>query len=239
MTGLASKADLAMAGSRCDKAGMSPFSVHCAPPLLVVTFDEPQAMLSWSLTRPGFVTASSIAWLRVSEADLPIGGDPATLLTTRVNAAGYVDAVPMMTSRDVSKHHLAHAEAGTAHAACLATVGLANAGRIGSGARSTEPLGTINIMVHVDCPLSTAAMVEALSIATEARTAAVIDLGWRVDGEIVTGTGTDCIVLASPQRADGASYAGLHTDIGAAIGRAVYSAVKDGGEEWIAERSSR
>lgn len=217
---------------------MKAFAVTCAGPVLTATFLQPQTMLSWSLTRPGFVTARSVAWLRVSDADLPIGVDPAAMLETRLAAAGQADAVQLMTSRDVGKNHRAEAVCGNATASCLATVGLANAGRVGEPSGPGAVAGTINLLAHVDRSLSPAALIEALSIAAAARTAAIIDLGWRRDGKVVTGTGTDCIVVAAPQMGTGTgeAFAGLHTDIGAAIGRAVYDAVRRGGLEWIAER---
>jgi adenosylcobinamide amidohydrolase len=58
----------------------------------------------------------------------------------------------------------------------------------------------------------------------------------RPDGKPVTGTGTDCIVVAAPGTDGGEAFAGLHTDIGAAIGRAVYDAVLQGGMAWVSER---
>jgi adenosylcobinamide amidohydrolase len=97
-------------------------------------------------------------------------------------------------------------------------------------------VGTINLLAHVDRPLSQAALIEAVSIATEARTVAIIDLDWRQGGKTVTGTGTDCIAVAAPSMDGGDNFAGLHTDIGAAIGRAVYEAVSQGGALWVEEQ---
>lgn len=77
--------------------------------------------------------------------------------------------------------------------------------------------------------LSEAARLEALSIAAEARTAGIMDLGLTRNGRIVTGTGTDCIVVASPCGGPDAPFAGLHTDIGVSLGLAIYDAVTAGG----------
>src|SRR6185312_9023469 len=95
---------------------------------------------------------------------------------------------------------------------------------------------TINLLAHVDRPLSQGALIETVSIAAQARTAAIVDLDLRQHGKPVTGTGTDCIVVAAPCMDGGEAFAGLHTDIGAAIGRAVYDAVLQGGTAWISER---
>ncbi|PWB84546.1 MAG: hypothetical protein C3F11_00765 [Methylocystaceae bacterium] len=51
-------------------------------------------------------------------------------------------------------------------------------------------------------------------------------------GNFRHGTGTDRIVIAAPQ-GDGVEYCvGLHTDIGEAIGRAVYDAAFEGARTW-------
>lgn len=215
---------------------MTAFAISCRGPFLVAEFDQPQAMLSWSLTRPGFVEADSVAWLHVRDDELSLDIDAALFLKNRMEAAGLGEAVQLMTSRDVRHHHLARASSGRIDAACLATVGLGNAGRVGGEPSGGKAAGTINLLVHVSEPLSQAALVEALSIATEARTAAIIGLDWRVGGRTATGTGTDCIVIAAPRDGAARQFAGLHTDVGAAIGRAVHEAVRRGGEEWIGER---
>jgi adenosylcobinamide amidohydrolase len=215
---------------------MSAFAVSCAAPFLVAEFAAPQSMVSWSLTRPGFVTARKVVWLGVRDDDLSLGVDPAALLETKMAAAGHADAVQLMTSRDVGRHHLATASSGTVTSTCLATVGLSNATRVGMPPLPAKPAGTINLLAHVDRPLGEAALIEAVSIATQARTAAVMDANWRPRGTAVTGTGTDCIVIAAPARPRGEAFAGLHTDIGAAIGRAVYDAVSQGCVAWIDEK---
>lgn len=213
------------------------FSVRRAAPFLIAEFDTPQTMLSWSLTRPGFVVARSVVWLEVRDGDLPIHVDPAELLRRRMDEAGHGEAVQLMTSRDLVHHHLASAAAGAVTSSCLATVGLSNAGRIGEPFDGSAAIGTINLLAHVDACLSEAAHLEALSIATEARTAAVMDLGLKRSGRTVTGTGTDCIVVACPHGGSQLPFAGLHTDIGLSLGRAVYDAVIAGGLQWLVERS--
>jgi adenosylcobinamide amidohydrolase len=177
-----------------------------------------------------------VAWLQVRNADLPLGVDPAALLKSKMAVAGHEDAIQLMTSRTVQKHHVAMAGFGGVNAACLATVGLGNAGRVGESPAVGAVAGTINLLAHIDRPLSPAALIEALSVATEARTAVIIDLDWRQRGKSVTGTGTDCIVVAAPVGTNAEHFAGLHTDIGAAIGGAVYEAVRRGGELWVAEQ---
>ena len=232
------KALVANSAAICDRWFMLPFTIHCSGPVLAAEFPDRQSILSWSLTRPGFVSACSVAWLEVRNDDLTLDVDPVLLLRERLADAGYGEAVQMMTSRSVQKHHVATSRSGEAHAACLATVGLSNAGRVGELAQMKRPVGTINLLVHINKPLSVAAHIEAMSIAAEARTAAIIELGLDVGGKAATGTGTDCIAVSAPhgQVEAAASYAGLHTNIGAALGGAVYDAVSEGSRLWMKEQ---
>ncbi len=221
---------------------MTHFTISCAGPILAARFTEVQTVLSWSLTRPGFVTTRSVAWLEVSNDDLPLGVDPTQFLSERLETAGYGDAVQMMTSRQVAKHHLVIRREGEVEAACLATVGLSNAGRVGQVSSLMTLAGTINLLVHINQPLSIGAFIEALSVAASARTAAIMELGIKVNDETATGTGTDCIAVAAPCEGNNgkkmAPHAGLHTDIGAVIGGAVYHAIAEGGRMWLAERAA-
>ena len=216
-----------------------PFALTCRPPHLVAAFDAPQAMLSWSLTRPGFQTARRVAWREVRNADLPPSLDPVAGIAALMAKAGYADAIPLITSRDITRHHLVQSQVETVTATCLATCGLSNGERVGR--RCTEPVplpGTVNVLLHVSEPLSAAAMIETLSIVTQARTAAILEAGVRREGVVVTGTGTDCIVVAAPEGAGGAQFAGLHTAIGEASGDAVYRAIREGVAVWQADWSA-
>jgi adenosylcobinamide amidohydrolase len=108
-----------------------------------------------------------------------------------MDEVGHGEAVQLMTSRSLTHYDLASATTGPVMSICLATVCLSNAGRIGEPSEGDAPVSTINLLAHIGVPLTEAACLEALSIATEARTAAVID--HKRDGKIVIGTGTDCI----------------------------------------------
>lgn len=118
---------------------------------------------------------------------------------------------------------------------CCVTAGVSNAARAGVE-RTTFPAswtpGTINIMLVVDGRMTPAAMVNAVITATEAKAAALSDLGVRdaENGLAATGTTTDAIMLGVSQRAEWPllhAYAGTATDLGGAIGRLVYDAVRE------------
>nr|WP_237690983.1 adenosylcobinamide amidohydrolase [Paenibacillus caui] len=126
---------------------------------------------------------------------------------------------------------------------CCVTAGVGNGAKAGVR-RTTFPAdyvpGTINIMLAVNGRLTPAAMVNALMTATEAKAAALADLGIRdpETGGVATGTTTDAVMLAvSQSRAGGPlhKYAGTATDLGGRIGRLVYAAVT----ESLADRSER
>lgn len=210
-----------------------PFSIALDPPFIIVTFTEPQRVLSWSMSRPGFQITRRIAWLEVRNCDLPRDVDAADVIRSRIERAGLEDAVVLVTSRDVRRYRFAQAGIEDHDARCVTTVGLSNSERV--GARLHEPpvfAGTINTLVHIARPLSESALIEAISIATEARTAAVLDAGVKRNGLTVTGTGTDCVAVASPLDDDGLLYAGKHTAVGEAIGAAVYEATAEGISDW-------
>ncbi len=216
------------------------FSVTCAQPFLIATFDALQAMLSWSMTHPGFCVARDVVWLEVRNADLPPGRDPLALLTERLRQVGHPDAVGLMTARDVRKHHVASTTIEDVTANVLTTVGVTNGETVGQRgidptARAHPVAGTINTLVHVSMPLAPGAMVEAMNIAVQARTVAVTEAKIVRNGSIITGTGTDCLVVATPQSGAATGHAGLHTAIGEAIGAATLSATRAGMIEWIRE----
>lgn len=201
-------------------------------PWLELNLGAPHRVLSWSLTRPGFVTADRILWREVRNADLPEDLDVTGWLRGELTGRGREQAVAMLTSRDLTAFETEEVTVDDITALCVATVGLSNAERIGARMdRRGKDWGTINVAVQLDHALSEAALLECLSVAAQARTAAVIDTGHVLPTGVATGTGTDCIAIAAP--AGEAPYAGLHTPLGEAVGRAAYDAVRRGAQVWM------
>jgi adenosylcobinamide amidohydrolase len=214
-----------------------PFRLESGSRLLVLRLPETHDTLGWSINRPGFAETREIVWLEVRDRELPIGLDPIVFLRGKLSSLGIDEsAVAFMTSRDIRRRHVSHAEVGRVTATCLTTVGLSNGERVGAR-RPEKPQGwgTINTLVHLSRPLSNGAFVEAISIATQARTVAILEAQNRPSEASVTGTGTDCIVVAAPRGDEVEHCAGLHTDIGEAIGRAVYDATFEGVRTWSAD----
>ncbi|MFZ5649175.1 MAG: adenosylcobinamide amidohydrolase [Bacillota bacterium] len=143
-----------------------------------------------------------------------------------------LDALGMMTAVSVMHTVLSHERQNNLSVATLCTAGIGNPGVAGepvSRVQSWYQPGTINLILLIDGNLTDAAMVNAVITATEAKTRALFKS--RVilpDGEPVTGTTTDAIVVACTGRGDPLRYAGTATGLGCLIGRTVYKAVLQG-----------
>ena len=200
-------------------------------PWLEFDLGAPMRVLSWSINAPGFVTSDKMLWPEVRNAHLSPEIDVLEWLQGALAARDAQNAVVLLTSRDIATYEHARAEVEGIVVDCVATVGLSNGERIGTRTDySTRDWGTINVGLRVCAGLTDAAMIETLSIATQARTAAVMEAGAMVPAGVITGTGTDCIAVAA--LAGDQQFAGLHTAIGEAVGRAVYDAVYAGAMAW-------
>lgn len=200
---------------------------HLAGPWLTVDLLRPRKVLSFAPHNPGFHTTQHILMRQVRDADLTPDFDAPAWLATQMAGMGHGEGVGMMTSRGLQHFQMERAGPVT----CLATVGLGNAERVGHRRASpAQSYGTINLIVLIELGLCDVAMIEALSIVAEARTLAVIEAGVKLPSGLATGTGTDCIALACDPGE--IVFAGLHTELGEAIGRAVHDAVLAGAREW-------
>ena len=90
-------------------------------------------------------------------------------------------------------------------------------------------LGTINLVTLVDADLSTGALVRASTLATEAKTLALVEAGLRTrQGHIATGTATDTTIVGHSGHGRHFKYAGSATVVGWLVGQAVYRSVNRG-----------
>jgi len=212
--------------------------IALCPPWLIARLPAPHRIAGWSLNRPGLSTAACVAWLEVRDADLPLGVDPLDLLERRLAEQGLADAAGLMTARDVRRHCLAVSADDAVRAEALITLGLTNGSILDdqgrpSGPVGAFPVGTINLLVALSVPMSDGALLEALSLAATARTAALL-----ADGGRIVGTGTDCTLVACPLADSGQVYAGLHTPVGHHLTTAVYQATRAARREWDAENAA-
>ncbi|CAB9510959.1 Cobalamin biosynthesis protein [Seminavis robusta] len=105
--------------------------------------------------------------------------------------------------------------------------------------KDTTNFGTINTIILTNMALDeSSALIEAYTVAIEAKCRAVTDLGIKCakhPNETATGTGTDSTVLVTPTTDDDQDeskttaipYAQKHTLVGELIGQAVYEATKE------------
>ena len=214
--------------------------------LLVARFPAPMQVASWAIWNGGRRRAPAVAWVAVSNAELPVAVDPRALCERRLRAAGLEAAVGLLTSGQLARHRRAGADAEGVAARALATVGLSNALRVGDtpGPLAGARIGTINLLCAVSVPLTEEAALEAASIAVEARTAAVLEARHpsRRSGAPATGTGTDCLVLAWPDPVPGqapVAFAGKHTALGHVVGQAVGDCVRAGVADWLEAQACR
>jgi len=216
--------------------------VQHKPPHLKVAFDGPQEVLSWAIVGGGRCQANSVVWREVCNADLPTDLDPRAWYREHLHAVfGQEAMVGLLTSRRLHAYQDIGKSADGLAVRCVATVGLGNAVRAGDMAGMDRAVGTINILCWVSCPLSEEAMLEALALASEAKALGIreAEVPSIVSAAPASGTGTDCIVLASPSASKEASpriYAGKHTVVGHLVGAAVFEAVRRGSLDWKAEQ---
>ncbi len=214
--------------------------------LLAVRFAAEQTFVSWAIVNGGYARGRAVAWHYVDDDALGRDGDPEALLRNVLDAAGLAGAVGLLTSRSLATHSDRRRAHAGLEARCIATVGLTNALRAGDPPDEDGPAGrhagTINLLCHVAIPMREEAMLEALALAAEARSAALLAAAVpsRRSGAPSSGTGTDCIVIAAPlgdATSAGARirFAGKHTVVGHLIGAVVYDAVAEGIARWNQE----
>ena len=209
---------------------------------LVIDLGGRQRVLASAPQGGGFSQASYILNHHVeanaySDKGFP---DPARYLRKLASCLGISGGtVGLMTAVPMTQVVTTRVSMGRLWVECFATIGVTNAVRVGEWpdrqlrhkTRVMRP-GTINLMLITNGHLSSAAMVTAVQVATEAKTGVL--LGHPVLKSIekprATGTGTDAVVIACRSRGQGTPliYSGTHTVIGALMGRAVTRCVSHG-----------
>ncbi len=165
-------------------------------------------------------------------------GDPSRhlgVLAKRLKAP--MPAVGLMTAVPMSQVVVVRDQQDRISLECFCTVGVTNAVSAGEpvgqtgGQPASDRVGTINIVLITSATLSGAAMVGAVQVATESKTAVLRDNRVPSAGcnRLATGTGTDAVVVASGRSGTvKLTYSGTHTILGSMIGRLVTQAVQEG-----------
>lgn len=215
--------------------------------LLCVRSESPLYTLASSVCGGGFGWRTALLNREVDKSYRC--DDPHTEMERYVRACGFNpgETAAMLTAARVADYGRGEqtlaGKDGKQLAVCgWVTVGLGNAARAGMTASADRLYpGTINTIVVVDGAMSDAAMVGAIITATEAKTAALQQLGVAVDGteSLATGTTTDAVIVAATQRGVRYDYAGTATKLGYMVGRVVYDATIASAERYFRHMATR
>lgn len=204
---------------------------------LHVGFAFPRPVLSSAVLNGGRVSADHILNLRVVKNRDGTRGpfEPSTVTLERYGREkGWKGTlVGMMTAADAESFRRVERQAQGVSVTALVTAGISNARRAGERAECRDmsmaapESGTINIILLTDARLTEAAMVEAVLMVTEAKTAALQNLGVTnpVSGAQATGTGTDAVAIVSGTGPVTVGYCGKHMLFGEMLATAVMDAV--------------
>lgn len=160
--------------------------------------------------------------------------DPVQDLGKMLERWGYSPAssVGLITAAQLTHASIIEADGDCFSILCCTTAGTGNAARAGlpRPLYAAYSIGTINSFLFIDGRMTPSAMVNAVIAATEAKTAALQDLGIMdpLHGREATGTTTDSVVIAVSQTTrynEVHAYAGASTTIGDAICKLVYETV--------------
>lgn len=200
---------------------------------LVVSFRRPVQVVSWAVLNGGL--RQGVAHIVNHHVERPTPQEsPSKTLKRVVGRLGLRGTViGLMTGVDVRLHSFSQVSYKDLQAIALATAGCSNLATVGERGNFIEgesrPLcvGTINVIVAVNYRFAHEAMLEALAISTEAKVKAVQEAGLvsRQTSEPATGTGTDCVAIASGSERR-YKVCGKHTKWGEMIGRASLEAVR-------------
>jgi len=198
-----------------------------------VAFRTPHPVISSAVLNGGIVQASHIVNLKVPKDSKHPESPEETLSKYCAASAWHGTAVGMMTAASMNSLRIASKQVQEVDIIVLITAGLSNPRRVGDRAdhrrmgAQTEEIGTLNIIAMTSAILPHSARVEALMIATEAKTAALQALEIRspVSNAIATGTGTDSIALVSGHGPGEIRYCGKHVLFGEILGSLVIDAL--------------
>lgn len=200
---------------------------------LVVTFPRPRHVVSWAILNGGMRTDASHIINHQVGVHAP-NGDPQKTLRQAASKIGIKGLfVGMMTGVDVRQFSMAKGIHDELQACAIATVGCGNLATVGETGAYLEGEsqgivpGTINLILLLNYGFTHEGMLEAMAIATEAKVRAMyeFDLRSSATGELATGTGTDCIAVASGHDRR-YLYCGKHTKWGELVGKASLESIR-------------
>lgn len=212
-----------------------------------VEFSHPHQVLSSAVLNGGMVQADHILNLQVPNYCATLTPPELTLSKYCEDETWKGTTVGMMTAASMDSFSMAKESVQNIDIVVLVTAGLSNPRCVGDRAEhrimaaQSEEVGTINIVVMTSAVLTDAAMVEALLIVTEAKSAALQEAGIKsaVSNKIATGTGTDSVAVVSGHGAETVCYCGKHVLFGEVLGRMVMNTVASSIEWELSHRLAK
>jgi adenosylcobinamide amidohydrolase len=203
---------------------------------LIINLPKTSSILSWAPFNGGLTQSNCIF---NHECDHFEENDLVAIFNSIISQNNLPsDVIGLITGANVSRYEEAFLENGRLWVHAIATVGLNNARSAGDSAdialgQQINKTGTINLIVSCNALPQVSGLVEALHLATMAKTSAMIEVGVRSkkSKQLATGTGTDCIVIAGSGEIQ-ENYCGMHTVLGEMIGKAVKEIIKKGIQKW-------
>jgi len=198
---------------------------------LIVRFDEPIKVLSSAVLNSGLCEARAIINHHVPKSY--DHHDPESVLRDLVKNLGLPDdTVGFMTRVEIHNVAIRVKKKEELTVSALVTAGfkpLTHPATAGDNAIQKDRAGTINIILLIDGNLTEGCMVNCVQTAIEAKTVALrdLDIRSRFSNNIASGSTTDAIAVACTGIGEPTKYAGIGTEIGMMIGKAVKEATKE------------
>ncbi len=188
---------------------------------LIICSAEPLTAITSSITGGGILPTRYFVNMHVDknyQSNTPVEDIKSLAKRRGVNESfhGFMTAVFLNKTKSITLR-----EQGVIVTAFV-TAGVGNAAAAGISEPASFVSGTINIILLVDANLTSAALVNAVITATEAKTASMYEKNIHApNGLSATGTSTDAICIACTGRGEAINYAGSATIVGWLIARAV------------------
>jgi adenosylcobinamide amidohydrolase len=206
--------------------------------VLAVISDIDLTTVSSAIYNGGFKKAKAILNVQATNdlTDKQLHADPQKFIINSAKKLGIQNNfVGMVTAAAVDKFAWVSKKDGdltvTVTATAVDTDGntCSHAETAGETITVEEMLGTINIMVIIDGNPTESCLVSTVLTATEAKTAAMLelDIRSRYSGNVATGTITDAIIVAKTNRGAPIIYGGPASKLGQLVGHCTRKAVKE------------
>ena len=218
------------------KSENTPVKVVLNDKTLIIHLSKTSSILSWAPLNGGLTKSN---YIFNHECDNFQDNDLGTIFNSVINRNNLPhNSIGLVTGANVSRYEELFLSNGRLWVHTIATIGLNNARSVGDSAdvdldtQIVRP-GTINLIISCNALPHVSGLVEAIHIATMAKTYAMVEseVKSKKSEQLATGTGTDCIVVAGGGEIQ-ENYCGMHTVLGEMIGKAVKEIIQKGIQKW-------